>query len=251
MDLSAPVLPLGVFGAHTGSVIGVAIGLAFGFFLERAGLGNGRKLAAQFYLSDLTVFKVMFTAIVTAMLGLFWLSRIGVLDLSLIALTPTYVVPQIAGGLLFGAGFVIGGYCPGTSCVAAASGKFDGLAVFVGMMAGILLYGELYPRIQPFADLTSMGPLTFASLLAVRPGILVGGVALAALAGFMLADRLEHTSGSLIRLVGLAVAVAGALAIALPGETSAVPPARGATTVTKDSAATTRLPSIRGGGCFR
>jgi uncharacterized protein len=251
MDLSAPFFPLGAFGARTGLVIGVGIGLAFGFFLERAGLGNGRKLAAQFYLTDLTVFKVMFTAIVTAMLGVFWLARTGVLDLSLIALTPTYLVPQIAGGLLFGAGFVIGGYCPGTSCVAAASGKFDGLAVFAGMMMGILLYGELYPHIQPFADLTSMGQLSFAGLLAVRPGVLVGGVALAALVAFTLADRLEKRSGSLIRLLGLAVAAAGLLAIALPGETRREPPTQGVIAQPKDSAATERLPSIRGGGCFR
>jgi hypothetical protein len=195
MDLSAPLYPLGAFGSQTSLVIAVLLGLAFGFFLERAGLGSARKLAAQFYLTDLTVFKVMFTAIVTAMLGLFWLSRVGVLDLSLIPLSPTYLLPQVVGGLVFGAGFVIGGYCPGTSCVAAASGKLDGLAVFGGMMAGIFLYGELYSRIRPFASLTGMGRIGFAELTGVPLGYLVGGVTLMALVGFVAAERIERNHG--------------------------------------------------------
>jgi len=99
----------------------VIIGIAFGWTLERAGLGSAPKLAGQFYLTDFTVFKVMFSAIVTAMLGAFWLSRLGVLDLSRVYVPETYLLPQLAGGLLFGVGFVVACLCPGTSCVAAAS----------------------------------------------------------------------------------------------------------------------------------
>jgi hypothetical protein len=65
-------------------VLAFVIGVAFGFTLERAGLADAPKLARQFYLTDLTVFKVMFTALVTAMLGLFWLGRFGVVDVSAI-----------------------------------------------------------------------------------------------------------------------------------------------------------------------
>jgi len=195
MDLTAPFYQAGALGPRSGLFIAVLIGAAFGFFLERAGLGNGRKLASQFYLNDLTVFKVMFTAILTAMLGLFWLGQAGVLDVSLILLSPTYLIPQLVGGLLFGAGFVIGGYCPGTSCVAAASGKLDALAVFGGMMAGILLYGEVYPAIRPFAESTGMGRISFSQLLSVRPGVLVGIVTLLALGGFALAGRIEKSRG--------------------------------------------------------
>lgn len=179
MDLSAPL-----------------IGIAFGFFLERGGLGNGRKLTAQFYLTDLTVFKVMFTAILTALLGLFWLGQAGVIDLSLILLSPTYLLPQVVGGLLFGAGFVIGGYCPGTSCVAAATGKLDALAVFGGMMTGILLYGEIYPSIRGFAESTSMGRISLPDFLSIRPGVLVAAVTLVALGGFALASRIEKGHGN-------------------------------------------------------
>jgi hypothetical protein len=196
MDLTAPFYQAGVLGPRSGLFVAVLIGAAFGFFLERAGLGNGRKLASQFYLNDLTVFKVMFSAILTALLGLFWLGQAGVLDVSLILLSPTYLVPQVVGGLLFGAGFVIGGYCPGTSCVAAATGKLDALVVFAGMMAGILIYGEIYPAIRPFAESTSMGRISFPALLSVRPGVVVGIVTLLALGGFALAGRIEKSRGN-------------------------------------------------------
>ncbi len=140
---------------------------SWGFLLERAGLGNGRKLAAQFYLTDLAVFKVMFTAILTAMVGLFVLSRVGLLDLSRIYMTPTYLVPQIVGGLVFGVGFVTGGYCPGTSCVAASSGRIDAGVLLVGMMFGVLLVGESYEWIRGFHEMTSMGRATLDEVLHV------------------------------------------------------------------------------------
>src|SRR4051812_37854809 len=110
-------------------IAALLIGVAFGFVLERAGLGNARKLAGQFLLTDLTVFKVMFSAIVTAMLGTFWLSRAGLIDLAAIYVPDTFLPSQIVGGLVFGAGFAIAGLCPGTSCVSAASGRGDGVAV--------------------------------------------------------------------------------------------------------------------------
>ncbi len=180
--------------------IAVAGGLGLALILGVIGLGNGRKLAAQFYLRDLTVFKVMFTAILTALLGLFWLGQAGLLDLSRIPLTPTYLLPQLVGGLLFGAGFVIGGYCPGTSCVAIASGKLDALGVFGGMMAGIFLYGEIYPWIRGFADTTPMGRVSLPQVFSLRPGIVVGVVTLIALGGFALATRIERRRGN--QLVG-------------------------------------------------
>ena len=123
--MNAPFYKFGLFGDHLSLVVAFLVGIAFGFFLERAGFGSGRKLAAQFYLTDLTVFKVMFTAIVTAMVGVFYLSWMGVVDLSLIYLGNTYLLPQIVGGLILGVGFVVGGYCPGTSCVAGATGRID------------------------------------------------------------------------------------------------------------------------------
>jgi hypothetical protein len=80
--MTAPFFEYGLFGESASLVVAFLIGIAFGWFLERSGMGSARKLAGQFYLRDLTVFKVMFTAIVTALLGVFWLGWVGVLDVS-------------------------------------------------------------------------------------------------------------------------------------------------------------------------
>src|SRR3970282_1779313 len=93
MDMNAPFFDFGLFGEGTSFIVAFFVGIGFGFFLERAGFGSARKLAAQFYFTDLTVFKVMFTAVVTALLGLFWLSWIGFLDLSRAKLLPSYPLP--------------------------------------------------------------------------------------------------------------------------------------------------------------
>jgi uncharacterized membrane protein YedE/YeeE len=169
----------------------LAIGIAFGFALERAGLGSARKLAGQFYGTDLTVFKVLFTAIVTAMLGAFWLAHLGVLDLAGVYVPETFLLPQLAGGLLFGAGFVAAGLCPGTSCVAAATGRGDGLAVVAGMFAGVIVTGLAFGPLRSFYESTGRGALTLPQLLHVPYGVVVAGVVVIALAGFRAAEWLE------------------------------------------------------------
>jgi len=173
-------------------IAAIAIGIAFGFALERAGLGSARKLAAQFYLTDLTVFKVMFTAIVVAMLGAFWLGRLGVLDLANVYVPQTWIAPQLAGGLLFGAGFVVAGLCPGTSCVAAASGRGDGAAVMLGMFAGVLTTGVAFASVQQFYESTARGPMTLPQLMKVPYGTVVFAVVAIALIGFRVAERIER-----------------------------------------------------------
>ena len=126
----APFYKTGFFGDEVSLVIAFVIGISFGFWLERAGFGSARKLAAQFYLYDMTVLKVMFTAIITAMTGLLFFSLFGWIDLSLVYINPTFIWPQIIGGLVLGVGFVIGGYCPGTSIV-AASGRAKTSCLFM------------------------------------------------------------------------------------------------------------------------
>jgi uncharacterized membrane protein YedE/YeeE len=168
-----------------------AIGIAFGFALERAGLGSARKLIGQFYLTDFTVFKVMFSAIVTAMLGAFWFSRLGMVDLSRVYVPQTWLLPQLAGGLIFGIGFVVAGLCPGTSCVAAASGRGDGLAVVAGMFSGVLVTGLAFAPLRAFYESTSRGALILPDVLHVPYGVVVFAVVLVALAGFAVAERIE------------------------------------------------------------
>ena len=173
-------------------VLAFAVGIAFGFALERAGLGSARKLIGQFTLTDFTVFKVMFTAIVTAMLGAFWLGRFGVIDLSSVYVPETFVLPQIIGGLIFGIGFVVSGLCPGTSCVAAASGRIDGIAVVAGIFIGVLGAGLAFSRLQSLYDSTARGTWQLPAALHLPYGVVVFLVVLIALAGFHVAERWER-----------------------------------------------------------
>lgn len=192
--MRAPFFEFGLLSEGASLVVALLIGIAFGWFLERSGMGNARKLAGQFYLRDLTVFKVMFTAIVTAMLGVFWLGWLGVLDVSRVYVPETWIVPQLVGGIVFGFGFVIAGLCPGTSCVAAASGRIDGVVVVIGMFAGVLGIGLLLGRLQSFYESTPRGSLTFPDLLNVSTGLIVFFVTVVAIVGFIIADRIEQRS---------------------------------------------------------
>lgn len=189
--MMAPLLKYGVFGTETSLVVAFVLGLGFGFALERAGFGSARKLVSQFYLDDLAVFKVMFTAIVTAMLGVTYLSWIGFLDLSLVYLVPTNLLPQIVGGLILGAGFVIGGYCPGTALAATATGRVDGLIYGVGIYAGTLLFAEAYPLFKPLHTATPMGQVTIPQYFNLPYGLVVCAVVLLAIGGFAGAGWVE------------------------------------------------------------
>ena len=189
--MSAPFYELGAFGDGWALVSALAIGLAFGWFLERGGMGNARKLAAQFYNRDLAVFKILFSAVVTAMLGLFWLGWLGWVELSLVYVPGTWVLPQLLGGLIFGVGFVMGGLCPGTSCVAVSSGRKDGLAVLGGMLFGILVFGEAFPLLRGVYEATPAGTLTLAELTGIPYAVTVLLVGVAAVALFRGAEWLE------------------------------------------------------------
>lgn len=190
--MNAPLAETGAIGATALLLTAPLLGFAFGWFLERGGLGNARKLAGQFYLTDLTVFKVMFSALLTAMLGAYWLDRFGLLDLELVYLPETFVAPQALGGVLFGAGFLVSGLCPGTSCVAAAAGRLDGLAVVGGMLGGVFAFNLAYDRLAAFYESTALGPVTLTGLLNVPDGAGIAAITFVALAGFALASRLER-----------------------------------------------------------
>jgi hypothetical protein len=171
--------------------LAVVLGFFFGFFLERAGFSSARKLTAQFYFKDFSVLKVMFTAIVVAMLGIAYLALVGWLDMSQLYIPPTYIWPQIAGGLLLGAGFIVGGYCPGTSVAAAAIGKLDALFFIIGIFVGIFLFGAGVPHFAAFNESGSLGPLTLPQWLNVNTGLVAFAVAVIALGAFWAAEKSE------------------------------------------------------------
>lgn len=215
----APLASHGLLGDTGSLAVAFVIGIAFGWALERAGLGSARKLMGQFYLTDFTVFKVMFSAIVTAMLGTFWLARLGVLDLSAVYVPETFIQPQLAGGILFGVGFALAGLCPGTSCVAAATGRGDGLAVVGGMLSGVLLTGLAFDRLQSFYESGARGSLTLPQVLHVSQGVVIAIVVAAALCGFWIATRIERrsrvASASAARPIAFRRALPGTIAIVL------------------------------------
>jgi hypothetical protein len=150
--------------------IALVLGIGFGVALERAGFGSARKLTAVFYLHDMAVVKVMFTAVVTTMVGLFALSTLGLLDLGALYIEPTNLLAQGVGGLLFGAGFLIGGYCPGTSLAAIASGRKDAVLFALGMLAGVYAYAEFTPQLDDWYKAHSLGELTLPALTGVGMG---------------------------------------------------------------------------------
>jgi uncharacterized membrane protein YedE/YeeE len=145
-------------------------GLAFGVVLERAGFGSGCKLTAVFYGYDMSVVKVMFTAIVTAMAGLWLLASIGLIDMQAIYIVPTNYAAQLVGGLVFGAGFVIGGYCPGTAVVACASGRIDAWMFVLGLLAGIAFYARFMSGVEQWIRANAIDDVTLPSLTGIAAG---------------------------------------------------------------------------------
>ncbi len=175
-----------------GLVLALIVGSAFGFWLERAGFGSSRKLTAIFYLRDFAVLKVMFSAMVTAALGLQGLSALGYVDLGALYVPESIVWPQLAGGLLFGVGFVAGGWCPGTATVGVASGKLDAVVFLLGAGIGSLAFAGVEPRLGDFlqagtCSISSLPQQLGISGLAGALGLL--GVALVA---FVVATQVER-----------------------------------------------------------
>lgn len=176
-----------------GLAVAVIVGIAFGFVLERSGFGRAQKLVAQFHGTDMTVFKVMFTGIVTAMLGTVILAGVGLLDLRAVSFNyPTYLWPMTVGGLLLGVGFAVAGYCPGTSVIAMASGKLDGLATVAGVAVGGLAYAEVQPHVAAFDVAGKRGPFFLYGLLHLPPAAVAAAIALAAILAFLGAEKIER-----------------------------------------------------------
>ncbi|EED32534.1 putative rhodanese domain protein [gamma proteobacterium NOR5-3] len=201
------------------------IGFAFGWVLESSGFGNSRKLAAQFYFQELTVLKVMFTAIITAMTLIFASSSVGLLDVNLLWVPPTYVWPGIVGGFVMGIGFIVGGFCPGTSLVAAATLKVDGIFFVLGALFGIGVFGETIGFYEPFFNSSDLGRITLSDSLGLSPGWLVLMIIVAAIAIFFGAEWLEERIGGIDRaqapqwrIAASGALVLGALLVALLGQ---------------------------------
>jgi len=189
----------------------LGLGVLFGLALEGAGFGSARKLTAQFTLRDFAVVKVMFTAVIVAAAGL-WLAEVSGLLAPRSVFIPTLFVWAIAGGgALIGAGFALGGYCPGTSAVGLASGRWDALVFIAGMVAGVALFAWGFEAISPLYW-AAAGPKgqTLGELLGIpAPAILIAMIAMAA-GLFWLGGRLERRFGGPIGAADVTRASEGA-----------------------------------------
>jgi hypothetical protein len=133
-----------IISENTNLFLAFIIGIAFGFVLESSGFSSSRKLAGVFYGYDMVVLKVFFTGAITAMLGLLFFSLFGWIDLNLVYINPTYLPSAILGGVVMGAGFIMGGYCPGTSFCGASIGKIDALVFIGGLFIGVAIFASGY-----------------------------------------------------------------------------------------------------------
>jgi len=195
------------------------IGIGFGACLEMVGFGRSTKLTAQFYLRDMTVFKVMFSAVLVAMVLLFGAVGLGLLDYDRLYVPETYLIPGTLGGFLIGVGFIIGGFCPGTSVASLATLKKDALFFIAGIMGGIVVFGETSGHFDHFWESTYMGRFTLPDLLGLSPGTTVFLVVLLGLFALWGAEQIEaamrRRDGMEVNWISHRVSVgAGVLALA-------------------------------------
>jgi rhodanese-related sulfurtransferase/uncharacterized membrane protein (DUF485 family) len=209
-------------------VVFALIGFAFGFTLEMSGFGDSRKLAAQFYFTEMTVLKVMFTAIVTAMVLLFGAVGLGILNFNQVWVNPTYLSSGILGGLIMGVGFIIGGFCPTTSLASASTGKIDGMLFMLGGFVGAMLFGETESLFDNwYTNSGYFGRVTLDQVFNLPIGVVVLLVVLMALFMFWGAEQLERIVGKKdlskepkLRIAGAGVLFAAAVAVMLIGSPS-------------------------------
>lgn len=172
-------------------VFALFIGIGFGFALEQAGFSSSRKLAGMFYGYDTTVLKVFFTAAVVALTGAQLLSYFGLLDLSLVYVNEYYVNAAIIGGIIMGAGFIMGGFCPGTGVCAASIGKIDAMVYLLGGLTGAFLFAETWPWIAELAGKNYRGAVKINETLGLSPALFTVLLVAAAAFMFWLAEKAE------------------------------------------------------------
>jgi len=191
-----PLALTAILGKPLAYLIFLLIGFGFGYVLESSGFAHSPKLAAQFYFKDMTVLKVMFMGIVVAMVLIFGSTALGWLDYRLIWVNPTYLWPGIVGGLIMGVGFIVGGFCPGTSLTALATLKLDGVFFVLGAMFGIFAFGETVEYFQVWWNSSYLGRFTLPELFGIETGWVVLGVVLMALFMFWGSEKLEKIFGN-------------------------------------------------------
>jgi rhodanese-related sulfurtransferase len=186
-----PLVPE-IIGDELNFIVAILIGIAFGFILEQAGFSTSKKLVGLFYGYDFTVLRVFFTAGITAMIGVIILANFGLLDTSLIFINPTFLWSAIIGGLIMGLGFVIGGFCPGTSICAAAIGKIDAMIFVAGSFIGVFIFAESYPLLETLYKSANWGGVRLFESLGVSQSLVAFLLVLVALGAFWAVRFVEN-----------------------------------------------------------
>lgn len=169
-------------------LLGLLFGIVFGFLLQKGGVGQYDLLVGALLLRDFTVFKVMLSAILVGMVGVFTMHRFGLVQLHV---KPMRYGPNIIGGLIFGLGFGLSGYCPGTGAVAFAQGSYDAFFAMLGLVAGSYAYAEMSGFLgRTVSKWGDRGKLMLSDVVpAPRPAVIGGTAALITLV-LLLLDRL-------------------------------------------------------------
>ncbi len=173
-------------------MIALIIGIGFGFALEQAGFASTKKLVGLFYGYDFTVLRVFFTAGITAMVGVVVLNHLNLLDVDVIYINPTFLWSALIGGGIMGFGFIIGGFCPGTSACAAATGRIDGMAFLLGGIIGIFIFAEGYPVFKGLYMAENWGPVLIYEKLGMSRDLFALVMVLFALVAFFATQLIEN-----------------------------------------------------------
>ena len=156
-------------------LLGLATGVVFGFLLQKGRVAKFPVIVGQFLLRDWTVVKIMGTAVVVGAVGVFALVAAGHAGLHV---KPLLLGGVLSGGVLFGVGLAVLGYCPGTTVAACGEGRRDAVAGLLGMFAGAFGFVAAWPALQPVINgLGDAGKVTLPDLTGTSPWLWVGGLA--------------------------------------------------------------------------
>ena len=156
-------------------LLGLASGIVFGFFLQKGGVTRYDVIIGQLLLTDFTVVKVMLSAVLVGMIGIYAMKGAGAVSLHC---RRGSVGATIIGGLIFGTGFALLGYCPGTAAGAAGTGALDAVIGMIGIVLGAAAFARLYPVLDRFLLNRGTFPAdTIPELTGIQPGIVVVVVA--------------------------------------------------------------------------
>lgn len=171
--MTGPLVNNGIISGGINSLFAVLIGILFGYALQRSGFTNSKKISAAFYMKDVDVPVVMFTAIITASIGLWGMSLLGVIDLGKMYFLPSFLLPMVVAGFIFGIGMAVGGFCPGTSLASLVTGKIDAMVFAGGFLIGSLFFGDFYSLWDEFYNSTAKGVWRIDQLFNINLGLAV------------------------------------------------------------------------------